>query len=194
MLNRFKDNSVLLVLILVSISVLVGPTFSVDWNSYDPTYSLGSEDDDWWNIYPSQNAKSGSTVNHPTWILDALKEKPVLILIHSSNCKPCLQQIANANQVLESYGSDLRYYDILTDSNEVDYQKAIEILDIYDPNGIEQKYYVPTTVFITLIKGSSGDVEVAWHSILDAMTIDELNGYVKDSIYYHKLNLAQWDA
>ncbi len=192
MFSRSKDRSMLLVLITLSIFVLVGLAFSEDWNSYNPSHSLGSGDDDWWTTYPDQNANSGSTASHPAWILDALKEKPVLIFVHSSDCKPCLQQIANIDKTLESYGTDLGYYDILTDSNEADYQKAIGILDVYDPHGTEQKYYVPTTIFVTLIKGSSGKVDVAWHSILDAMTIDQINGYVKDSIYYHKLNSAEW--
>ena len=77
MLSRSKDRSVLLVLITLSIFVLVGLAFSEDWNSYNPSHSLGSGDEDWWTTYPDQNANSGSTVSHPTWILDALKENPL---------------------------------------------------------------------------------------------------------------------
>ena len=68
--------------------------------------------------------------------------------------------------------------------------KAIDILDIYNPTGGAQ--YVPTTIFVTLIKGADGKVEVAWHSQLDLMSEDEINSFVSDSIYYYKQNAAGW--
>jgi hypothetical protein len=51
---------------------------------------------------------------------------------------------------------------------------------------------VPTTIFVTLIKGADGNVEVAWHSQLDAMSEEEIDSFVKDSIYYYMQNAAGW--
>ena len=40
-------------------------------------YSVGSGDDDWWAAYPDQSTGAGGEVNHPSWVLDALKGKVV---------------------------------------------------------------------------------------------------------------------
>jgi thiol-disulfide isomerase/thioredoxin len=188
MLNRLKDFLALLVLAAMAISAIGGLALSEDWNSYSPVHSLGSGENDWWTSYPDQNAKSGSKVEHPTWILDTLKEKPVLVLIHSSNCKPCLIQIPRIENAANTFAGDLKYYDILAEGNG--FREAIDILDVYDPVGGKQ--YVPTTIFITLIKGPDGNVNVGWHSMIDAMSEDQINAYTKDSIYYHKQNVADW--
>ena len=185
MLTGFRDFLALLVLATLA---MTNVALSADWNSYSPAHTLGSGNNDWWTAYPDQNENSGSTVDHPSWVLDALKEKPVLILVHSSNCVPCLTQIPRIKKALESYGSNLSYYDVLAEDGSI--QKAMAILDIYNPTGGAQ--YVPTTIFVTLIKGSDGKVDVAWHSQLDFMSQDEINSFVSDSIYYYKQNAAGW--
>ena len=48
------------------------------------------------------------------------------------------------------------------------------------------------TIFITLAKGPDGTVDVAWHSKSDAMSQEEIDSCVKDSIYYYKQNIAAW--
>ncbi|MCX6677272.1 MAG: thioredoxin family protein [Methanothrix sp.] len=161
---------------------------SQDGNSYSPAHAVGSGDDDWWMTYPDQHENSGSEAEHPAWILDALKQKPVLILIHSSNCVPCLTQMPRIEAAVRSVGEDLQYNDVLAEGSG--YEKAIGILDVYDPTG--GKSYVPTTIFITLAKGPDGTVGVAWHSEIDAMSLERINAYVKDSIYYYKQNKAAW--
>ncbi len=112
----------------------------------------------------------------------------MLILVHSSNCKSCVEQIANVKKVLESYGGELKYEDVMAEGSSL--QGAVALLDVYNPSGGQS--YVPTTIFITLIKGANGKVDVAWHSVEDAMSEDQINAYVKDSIYYYKQNAASW--
>jgi hypothetical protein len=185
MLNGFKDFLALLVLATLA---MTNVALSEDWSSYSPAHTLGSGNNDWWTAYPDQNVNSGSAVDHPSLVLDALKEKPLLILVHSSNCKPCLVQIPRIKSAVDSNSGDLSYYDMLAEGSS--YQKAIDILDIYNPTGGAQ--YVPTTIFVTLIKGADGKVEVAWHSQLDAMSEEEIDSFVKDSIYYYKQNAAGW--
>jgi len=176
---------------LISIAI-IGSALAADEGSYQPAQTLGSGDGDWWTAYPSQNAKAGSSVEHPSWILDALKEKPVLILVHSSNCKPCLVQIANMKDILADNRKNLTYYDILAEPTEGgDMQRATELLNIYSPSGGDQRY-VPTTIFLTLIEGSDGKVGVAWHSVEDAMSKNQVDAYVKDAIYYHRQNQGDW--
>ncbi|MFZ3149949.1 MAG: thioredoxin family protein [Methanothrix sp.] len=193
MLVRFRNFTLLVLAAMAAFSTAVfitaGTALSEDWNSYSPAHAVGSGDEDWWTTYPDQNENSGSAVNHPDWIEKALKEKPVLILIHSSNCVPCLTQTPRIKAAAESVSSDLDYHDVLGEGSSL--QKAIEILDVYDPFG-SGKPVVPTTIFITLAKGQDGKVDVAWHSEIDAMSQENIDDYVKDSIYYYKQNSAAW--
>ncbi|VVB72724.1 Uncharacterised protein [uncultured archaeon] len=186
MLKRIRNSLILVALVVMAASAL--SVHAEDWSSYTPVHSSGSGDGDWWTTYPKINENSGATVSHPSWVLEALKEKPVLILVHSSDCKPCIAQIASIKAALETYGSSLNYFDLLGEGGGI--TKAIETLDVYNPAGGAQ--YVPTTIFVTLIKGSDGKVLVAWHSVIDAMSDKDLTDYIKDSIYYHQQNAAAW--
>jgi hypothetical protein len=187
-LKRLTHILGLLVVLAACSFALTGSALSEDWSSYQPAHTLGSGENDWWSTYPAQHQDAGKAVEHPSFVLDALKEKPVLVLVHSSTCKSCAEQIANLNSAMKSYGSDLNYNDVLGEGSNL--EKAVGILDVYDPTGGAQ--YVPTTIFITLIKGSDGKVQVAWHSQIDAMDAGQIEGYIKDSIYYYKQNAANW--
>ena len=114
MLNGSKDFLALLVLATLA---MANVALSEDWDSYTPAHTLGSGDNDWWTVYPDQNENSGSAVDHPTWVLDALKENPVLILVHSSNCKPCLTQIPRIENAVKSNSGDLSYFDELAEGS-----------------------------------------------------------------------------
>lgn len=192
MLNMFKNFALLVLAAMAAFSIagfaVTGTAQSQDWNSYSPAHAVGSGDDDWWTAYPDKHENSGSAAKHPDWVLKNLKEKPVLILIHSSNCVPCLTQTPRISAAAESFSGDLAYYDILAEGSG--FEKAIEILDVYSPTGGAQ--YVPTTIFITLAKGPDGTVDVAWHSEIDAMSQGRIDAYVKDAIYYYKQNSAAW--
>jgi len=190
MLIRFKNFALLALAAIAAFSVAAFFTSDtaqcLDWNSYSPAHAVGSGSDDWWTTYPHQHDNSGSEALHPDWVLDALKDKPLLVLVHSSNCVPCLAQTPRINTAVGSYSSDLKYYDVLAEGSSI--EKAISILDVYDPYGGAQ--YVPTTIFITLAKGPDGTVDVAWHSEIDAMSPERIDAYVKDAIYYYKQNSA----
>jgi len=190
MLSGFKNFGLLVLAAMAAFSmagfVMTDTALSEDWDSYSPAHAVGSGDDDWWTAYPDQHEDSGSAVEHPDWVLDALKDKPLLVLVHSSNCVPCLAQTPRIKTAVGSYSSDLKYYDVLAEGSSI--EKAISILDVYDPYGGAQ--YVPTTIFITLAKGPDGTVDVAWHSEIDAMSPERIDAYVKDAIYYYKQNSA----
>jgi thiol-disulfide isomerase/thioredoxin len=193
MFNGFRNFTVLALAAIAAFSVALfaaaGTAHSQDWGSYNPAHAVGSGDDNWWIKYPDQNENSGKEVQHPDWMLDALKEKPVLILIHSSTCVPCLAQVPRINAAVEKYSDDLDYHDVLGEGASL--QEAIDILDVYDPFGMG-KPVVPTTIFATLAKGPDGKVGVAWRSEVDAMSEERIDSYVKDAIYYYKQNSAAW--
>jgi hypothetical protein len=193
MLSRFRNFTLLVLVAMAAFSTTVFITadtaLSEDWNSYRPAHAVGSGDDNWWSTYPDQNENAGKAVEHLDWIMEDLKEKPVLILIHSSNCVPCLTQTPRISAAAESFSGDLAYYDILGEGSSL--QQAIDILDVYDPYGMG-KPVVPTTIFITLAKGPDGKVDVVWRSEVDAMSEERIDSYVKDAIYYYKQNSAAW--
>jgi hypothetical protein len=188
LLKRFTHILGLLVLLAACSPAMMGFALSEDWSGYQPAHTLGSGENDWWSTYPAQHADAGKAVEHPSFVLEALKEKPVLILVHSSTCKSCAAQIANLDGVLKNYGNNLTYDNVLGEGSSL--EKAVGILDVYDPTGGAQ--YVPTTIFVTLIKGPDGKVQVAWHSQIDAMNVGQIEDYIKDSIYYYKQNAANW--
>ncbi len=56
---------------------------------------------------------------------------------------------------------------------------------IYDPDGAP--HYIALTGIITLIE-NDGKVEYAWHAWEGDMTESEIEGWIKDAIYYHHTN------
>ena len=159
-----------------------------DLQSYKPVYSLGSGKEDWWVKYPDQSPKANAPVNHLSWVIDALKDKPVIILVHSTDCKACKVQMKDLDLVLSVYGNDLHYYDMTAD---VISEKVMDVLNAYYPNaGMPM---VPTTVVLTLVKDTDGKVTVGWHSMDDAMGEDVVASYVKDAVYYYRQNSADWN-
>ena len=146
---------------------------------------VGPGDDDWWTTYPAQNPESGSEVDHPAWILEALKDRPVLIYVHKgcSYCKPQTEAMA---EIAEDYNGKIEYFDLAGDGAD---SKAGDSAR-YDPNGGAN--YVPLTVILTLAPGPDGNVQVVWHSSEDVTGKEWLKSYVEDAINYHEHNSASW--
>jgi len=190
-MSRFQiriKRILILAVMAFTVSSMVSAVFvesiqAEDWGSYKPVHSLGSGESDWWTVYPSESAKAGQPVGHSEWVTEALKEKPLVVLVHSSSCAPCVTQMANMEKVMATYGNDIAYRDILGESSGL--KEATEFLKIYSTS---RRLVVPTTVFFTLIKGPDGKAAVAWHSVEDAMSEDQVTDYVKDAIYYYRLN------
>lgn len=178
---------IMLMAAFIAAAFIGAPSLAEDWDKYKPEYSAGSGMADWWTSHPDQSANAGSKVEHPEWVLDALEKKPVLIMDHTTDCSSCKIQERNIKKVLPSFAKDITYYDLLADGKD---KRAFEILNNYSPTGKEQ--FVPTTVFITLIKGTDGKVEVVWHSEIDDMTEEQISAYLKDAVYYYRQNADDW--
>lgn len=175
-------------LVATFLTSLTAGSLADDLQGYKPVYSLGSGKEDWWIKYPDQSTNAGAPVNHLPWVIDALKDKPVIILVHSTDCKACKVQKKDLDQVLSVYGNDLHYYDMTADVVDA---KVLDVLNAYYPNsGVPM---VPTTVILTLVKDANGKVTVGWHSMDDAMGEDVLASYVEDAVYYYRQNSADWD-
>ena len=157
-------------------------------DGYKPKYSFGHEEDDWWIWYPEQHPDAGTSVNHTDWVLDSLEEKPVVNLVHSNNCQPCIQQQKDIEDVLGVFGNNVTYYDLLSGGSD---NRSNEAFDVYDPN--EGQSNIPLTVMVTLIQDANGNVRVGWHGIEGATGKQWIEDYMKDSIYYYRNNIDNWE-
>jgi len=149
--------------------------------------SVGSGDDNWWTVYPDQSSGAGSEVNHPSWVLDALESKPVLIYVHKE-CDYCAPQQEAVENVSDEFKGDITYYEIDADSGD---SRAEEALLAYDPNGGVS--YVPMTIIVTLAQNSDGEVEPVWHSSEDITGDDWIKNYIEDAISYYDENSSDWN-
>lgn len=149
-------------------------------------HDLGSGPEDWWIAYPDQHSNAGSEVDHPSWALDPLEEKAVIILIHRTGCPACLKQEEAIRKALGDLGDDATYLDVLSDD---DLEKAWEGLVVYDPGG--DPAYVPLTVLLTLVPGTDGS-EIAWHSIIGWSGEGWVRSYLNDAIALYDDNSEGW--
>ncbi len=163
-------------------AVLVESVLAEDWESYKPVHSLGSGESDWWFTHPSPGGKD-LPLKQADWISSALKDKPLVVMVHSSSCRPCIVQMANMEKVMATHGSEIEYRELLGEGSGL--KESTELLINYSTSG---RLVVPTTVFFTLIKDPDGKAAVAWHSVEDVMSEGEIGDYVKDAIYYYRLN------
>ena len=155
-------------------------------DNYSPDERVGSSEEDWWTVYPTQNPSWGEMPDHPSWLTDKLKNGPILILDHSEGCEPCVQQQADVDSIMKNYGEDIQFVKLLSGTDA----RAAEVFQIYDPNGSPS--YVPLTIIVTLVEDSSGNVRIGWHGDEGATGIEWLTDYVKDAIYYHHNNVDDW--
>jgi len=143
-------------------------------------HGVGSGADDFWINYPSDHPQSGQSVSHPQWILGALENKPVVILAHSEGCYPCIQQQGAMQTVLEEYGDQVTYFDLLTDGSDV---RAWDVYNGYYP--LAGSWYIPLTVILTNVEDNEGSTHVGWHSTVGATGAEWITGYVEDAINYY---------
>lgn len=181
-INAFA--AIFLLIIIISVNA-VGSDASGGLAGYKPVHAVGSGMSDWWITYPPHSSGSGTLIAHPKWVLDSLKEKPVLILYHTTTCTSCVEQKANIENALADYSKDTTYYDLLDENRD---KRALEAFHVYSLTGL----YVPVTTFITLAKGPDGKVSVAWHTSEDTMSEEDIASYLKDAIYYYQQNAPDW--
>ena len=150
-------------------------------------YSVGSGNDNWWTAYPDQSTGAGGEVNHPSWVLDALKGKPVLIYVHKE-CDYCVPQTEAAQKIADQFKGKITFFEISADEGDA---RADEAMQAYDPNG--GTMYVPLTVVLTLASDGEEIVPV-WHSTDEVTGEDWIRNYVEDAISQHDENSADWNA
>ena len=146
--------------------------------TYEQKFNLGSGDDDWWVKYPDQHPSNGTDFTHPSWVLNNLDNKPVVVLVGAEWCPACKQQETDLAPIINDLGSDFKYIYINTSKDE----RTMEAIS-YDPTGKENS--IPVTAIVTKAKNTQGDKTVVWHSALGATGEQWLRQYIKDAIYLH---------
>jgi hypothetical protein len=175
-------NKIEKILSLISIILLASGN-----SAMGAVYSVGSANDDWWTAYPDQSPGAGGDVNHPSWVLDALKSKPVIIYVHKS-CSYCAPQTAAVQNITDEFNGQITFFNIGADGSD---SRSEEALQAYDPNGGIK--YVPLTVVVTLAMNSEGEVVPVWHST-DEVTGDSwVKKYLEDAIGQYDENSADWN-
>lgn len=150
-------------------------------------YPVGSANDDWWTAYPDQSPAAGGDVNHPSWVMDALGSKPVLIYVHKS-CSYCAPQTQAVQNITGEFNSRITFFEIGAEGND---SRSEEALQAYDPNG--EKSYVPLTVVVTLAMNSEGEAVPVWHSTDEVTGDGWIKKYVEDAIAQYDENSADWN-
>ncbi len=157
---------------------------------YSPVHSIGSEPNHFWIDFPQGNPLSGQLVTHLDWIVDSLKSKPALFVVHRTGCISCADQSERVISFGEKYEEYLTLYDldaVYGASSDI-LQKANEVY-LYDPNGPPE--YIALTGLFTYVK-DNGEIKIGWHTweAPQDMTVNdsELETWIKDAIYYHRIN------
>lgn len=194
-----KNNFIPFVIVVscASIAVLSGCTSEpsntdpTNWiDSYVPTHDVGNGSDNFWIDFPAGNPSSGQEVDHLDWIEAALRQRPLLFVVHRTGCTGCAAQAERVIEFGEQFGSSVVFYDLdaVASAPPDIVQKANEVY-YYDPNG--SPGYIALTGVYTLVN-DGGEVKVAWHTweAPDDMTVSDadLETWIKDAVYYFHMN------
>ncbi|MEM1513333.1 MAG: thioredoxin family protein [Candidatus Thermoplasmatota archaeon] len=171
-MNKIKE---IIALIIISL-ILNG---CVKNSSISAKNSIGDGEDDFWIDYPSLHPQSGQKVAHPEWVLNEIEKKPLIILVHSNNCLPCIQQQKDLEEVMEEYGNKIIYIDILTDGSD---SRAWDAYNIYYPQA--GQWYIPLTIIISKVE-YKGETQIIWHSEIGRTGKEWLIEYISDAISYY---------
>ncbi len=159
-----------------------------DWlSNYSPLHSLGSGNDDFWIVYPTNHTNSSQSISHLSWINDSLKEGCVFFVVHKTGCVSCQPQADRAIKLAENFQEHIEFYDLdMTLGGSIE-QRSYDAY-LYDPDG--PPGYIALTGVFTLIE-NNGTVEYGWHSWEQDVDYKEMEEWLKDGIYYWYQNKGE---
>lgn len=153
-------------------------------NDYTPVHLVGSGADDFWVAFPDVNPNAGLSVNHTTWVLEALESKAYVFVVHKTGCISCQPQADRITALGNQYWKYLISNDLDLTLGGVVEQKGYEAF-YYDPNDAES--YIALTGIFTFVN-DNGQVVCGWHSWEGDVTDEEMETWIKDAIYYYHVN------
>ncbi|TES83126.1 MAG: hypothetical protein E3J91_03435 [Hadesarchaea archaeon] len=155
--------------------------------SYTPLHSLGTGADGFWVTYPPGHPQGGQPVSHPQWVLDSLKNSCVLLVVHRTGCAWCQPQADRVIELGNKYKDSLTFYDLDLELGGDVESKGYEAI-AYDPD--DSPHYIALTAIITSIDNNGG-AEYCWHGWEGDMDKSDLEGWIKDAIYYYHINSGE---
>jgi hypothetical protein len=160
-----------------------------DWlENYSPVHSVGTDSDDFWIAFPTGNPSVGQSVQHKTWVTEALEEKPVVFVCHRTGCISCTPQADRIKALGEMYEDDAIFFDLDDDyagTATADMLKKYNEGFYYDPNG--GTHYIALTGVFTIIN-EGGEEKIGWHSWEGNVDDVTMENWIKDAIYYYHMN------
>jgi hypothetical protein len=160
-------------------------TNNVDWlPNYSPVHSIGSGNDDFWLVYPSDHTNSSQSLIHLAWVNDSLKEGCVLFVVHKTGCEACTPQADRTIRLAENYNEYIVFYDLDLTLGGSTEQKGYDSY-LYDPDG--PPGYLALTGIFTIVN-NSGTIEIVWHSWELDVKYSEMEEWLRDGIYYWNQN------
>ena len=154
-------------------------------DDYTPVHSLGTGSDKFWINFPS-----GQSVEHKTWVIESLEEKPVFFVCHRTGCVGCAAQADRVKVLGEKYADYAVFYDLddpypgYEESSADILEKYNEAFD-YDPDG--GTHYIALTGVFTLVNDGE-EVKIGWHSWEGNVDDSDMESWVRDIIYYYNVN------
>ena len=190
-----KFNKVLLLLVpaVLLMAVAIGfiavnsgnSSSASSWlDNYVPVHSLGTGTDDFWITYPPSHPLNGQPTSHPQWVIDSLENSCVLLVTHRTGCYWCQPQADRVIEFGNIYKNDLTFYDLDLELGGDAESKGYDSI-AYDPD--YYPHYIALTAIITLID-NNGSAMWCWHGWEGDMTESDLEGWIKDGIYYYYIN------
>ncbi len=139
---------------------------SPDEQIFNPVHGIGTGSQQFWTL----------DIQHPSWVIETLQDRPIMILTHSEGCAPCVTQTDICESIYPRYADDLAYYDLLSGTDE---PEASQTFEAYDPNGPPN--YIPLTTVLTV----GPDGTIIWHSWEGVVDANTLNIWIEDALDYH---------
>jgi len=152
-------------------------------------YPVGPGDDDWWTTYPDRSTRAGEDVNHPSWVIEALQEKPVMIYVNNS-CEYCEPQRNAVQSISNEFGVEIAFFDL----NEGSDARADQVLQAYEPNSVskESPDHNALIVIVSLASNSDGEVVPVWHSSDQIIGDSWIRSYAEDALIQYDEFSIEW--
>ena len=154
--------------------------------NYIPIHSVGTGSDDFWIEFPEGNDNYGQSIEHFNWINDHIDDSCVLFVVHRTGCVGCKEQGDLVISLAEKYSKYLKFHDIdAVFDAPTEIQQMTSEAYRYDPNG--EPGYIALTGIFTYVE-DDGEIKIGWHSWELDVEDSVMESWIKDAIYYHKIN------
>jgi hypothetical protein len=158
-----------------------------DWlTNYSPVHGIGTGSDDFWVEFPTASDNYGQPIEHFDWILDYIDDNCILFVVHRTGCAGCKEQGDLVISLAEKYIEDVEFHDIdAVYGCPEEIQQMSNDAYFYDPNGAPG--YIALTGVFTYVE-YNGEIKIGWHSWELDVEDSVLESWIKDAIYYYKIN------